>query len=163
MGGSVRTSLCWMLSVARIGGQSFPQGTVNRVLAEHVVEHWSETGFRRFLRTVRPFLSEGGIIRVAVPDGYHPDPDYIYAVAPECSGGGAEDHKVLYNYLKIAQLLREESYELRLLGYFDESGKFHSSPWDPEDGMVRRSAKHDPRNKETPLSYTSLIVDFWPS
>ncbi len=46
-----------------------------------------------------------------------------------------------------------------LLEYFDEAGNFHRSPWDASDGFVARSADYDPRNKEKPLSYTSLIVD----
>ena len=60
----------------------FPRGSIDRILAEHVIEHWTEDEFRSFLRIVRPFLSERGFIRIAVPDGYHPDPSYIDYVKP---------------------------------------------------------------------------------
>ena len=140
----------------------FPRGSIDRILAEHVIEHWTEDAFRSFLRAVRPFLSEQGFIRIAVPDGFHPDLSYIDWVKPGGVGVGAGDHKVLYNHIKIRGVLFEEQYDYILLEYFDEAGQFHCSSWDVSDGFVTRSADHDPRNKEVPLSYTSLIVDAWP-
>jgi predicted SAM-dependent methyltransferase len=140
----------------------FPRGSIEKILAEHVVEHWAETEFRLFLRTVRPFLSKGGYVRIAVPDGYHPDPSYIDYVKPGGTGIGADDHKVLYNYISISRVLAEEQYDFDPLEYFDEKGIFHQSPWKAEDGFVARSADFDSRNKEKPLSYTSLIVDARP-
>ena len=140
----------------------FPQGSIDRVLMEHVVEHWTEDEFRLFLRVVRPFISEQGFIRIAIPDGFHPDPSYIDYVKPGGSGSGASDHKVLYNYASLSKLLSEEQWDYNLLEYFDEAGRFHCLPWEISDGFVRRSADYDPRNKEHPLSYTSLIIDAWP-
>ena len=140
----------------------FPRGSVDRILAEHVIEHWTEDEFHLFLRIVRPFLSEQGFTRVAVPDGCHPDPSYIEYVKPGGGGCGADDHKVLYNHITITRVLSEEQYDYHLLEYFDEAGQFHCSPWEISDGLVRRSAGYDRRNQERPLSYTSLIIDAWP-
>lgn len=139
----------------------FPR-SIEKILAEHVVEHWAEADFRLFLRTVKAFLSKGGYVRIAVPDGYHPDPGYIDYVKPGGTGIGADDHKVLYNYTTITRVLSEERYDFELLEYFDEKGIFHQSPWKAEDGFVARSADFDSRNKEKALSYTSLIVDARP-
>lgn len=119
--------------------------------------------FRLFVRTVRPFLSEQGFIRIAVPDGFHPDPSYIEYVRPGGSGCGAADHRVLYNHTTIAGILSEEHYDHKLLEYFDQGGQFHRSAWQEGDGFIERSADHDPRNSgENPLAYTSLIVDVRP-
>ena len=143
-------------------GYIFPPGSIDGILAEHVVEHWTEDEFRLFLKVIRPFLSVRARIRIAVPDGYHPDPGYIDQVKPQGTGAGADDHKVLHNYVTITQILSQELYEYDLLEHFDESGSFHRQPWDAGDGFVARSADFDVRNKELPLSYTSLIVDTWP-
>ena len=140
----------------------FPRGSIGRILVEHVIEHWTEDEFRLFLMTVRPFLSEHGFIRIAVPDGFHHDSSYIDYVKPGGSGCGADDHKVLYNYIAITCILSEEQYDYKLLEYFDEAGQFHCSPWEISDGFVERSADYDPRNKERPLSYISLIIDVCP-
>ena len=142
-------------------GYIFPQGSIDRILAEHVIEHWTEEEFRSFLGIVRPFVSRAGFIRIAVPDGFHPAPSYIDYVKPGGSGIGAEDHKVLYNYITITRILSGEHYDYNLLEYFDEMGQFHCCKWEIKDGFIKRSADYDPRNKEQPLSYTSLIIDAW--
>lgn len=140
----------------------FPRGSIYRILAEHVIEHWTEDSFRLFLRNVQPFLAKQGFIRIAVPDGFHPDPSYIDFVKPGGSGIGADDHKVLHNHITITRVLSEEQYDYNLLEYFDEAGQFHCSPWEISDGFVARSADYGLRNREVPLSYSSLIVDAWP-
>jgi predicted SAM-dependent methyltransferase len=140
----------------------FPQGGIDRILAEHVIEHWTEDNFRLFLRNVQPLLTSNGFIRIAVPDGFHPDPTYIDFVKPGGSGIGADDHKVLYNHITITRILSEDQYDYNLLEYFDEAGQFHRSPWDASDGFIVRSADYGLRDREVPPSYSSLIVDAWP-
>ncbi len=140
----------------------FPPGSIDRILAEHVIEHWPEADFLSFLKNVRPFLSNQGVVRIAVPDGFHPDPDYIEFVRPGGSGIGAADHKVLYDQRMIENILSKAHYDYKLLEYYDEGGQFHRLPWDPADGFIERSADFGHRNKKVPLSYTSLIVDTWP-
>jgi predicted SAM-dependent methyltransferase len=140
----------------------FPERSIDRILAEHVLEHWTEGELRIFLTNVRLFLSERGKIRVAVPDGFHPDPAYIEAVRPGGTGRGSDDHKVLYTYSRLAEVLADAGWDYDFLEYFDERGQFHMKPWEAGDGYIRRSALNDPRNKERPRSYTSLIVDIRP-
>ncbi len=140
----------------------FPPASISHILAEHVVEHWSEPEMRHFLRTVRPFLARGARIRLAVPDGNHPDPAYIRAVRPDRGDGGDPNHQVLYTFPALAQLAAEEGYACTGLEYFDAQGEFHHTPWDASDGFVARSAAHDPRNRVCPLSFTSVIVDLLP-
>ena len=140
----------------------FPRSSIHRILADHVIEHWTEDQFSLFLRIIQPFLSEQAVVRIAVPDGFHPDPSYIVYVKPGGIGAGADDHKVLYDYVKMTCMLSQEQYNYELLEYFDEAGQFYRRTWDASDGFVRRSAEYDHRNRERALSYTSLIVDTWP-
>jgi len=140
----------------------FERSSIDRILAEHVIEHWTEDEFRLFLKVVLPFLREQGFIRLAIPDGFHPDQSYIDWVKPGGIGIGADDHKILYNHIMITHILSDEGYGCNLMEYFDEEGQFHCSPCEISDGFVARSADNDPRNKERSLSYTSLIVDAWP-
>ena len=139
----------------------FPITSIDRVLAEHVFEHLTDEQFKQFLHNIRPYLAPNGRVRVAVPDGFHSSPAYIDYVRPGGSGAGADDHKILYTYKIMSDLLDECNYQYQFLEYFDENGQFHQSEWHVEDGLIRRSADHDRRNKDAPLSYTSLIVDFW--
>jgi len=140
----------------------FPVGSIDRILAEHIMEHLYEEQFRQFLRIVDPYLRADGFIRMAVPDGFHADPTYIENVRPGSNHPTAKDHKMLYDYLNLERILSEEGYECRLLEYFDENKQFHAVSWDVADGKIRRSATYDERNKAKPLSYTSLIADLWP-
>jgi len=139
----------------------FQPNIIYRMLAEHVFEHLTVEQLQDFLRIARIYLAPEGRIRIAVPDGYHPDPSYIEHVRPGGIGVGADDHKVLYTCDLITDILTAQGYDYQLLEYFDADGKFHKVNWDVKDGYIKRSADHDKRNKEGQLVYTSLIVDCW--
>jgi predicted SAM-dependent methyltransferase len=137
----------------------FAEGSLDAILAEHVWEHLAPAaGLEAAVRCAR-YLRPGGRLRVAVPDGLHPDPAYIAAVRPGGTGPGADDHKLLYTYRTLGALLERAGLAVTLLEHFDEAGRFHAAPWRWEDGPVRRSAAHDPRNAGGRLVYTSLIAD----
>lgn len=137
----------------------FREGSLDAILAEHVWEHLTFDQGRDAAARCARYLRPGGRLRLAVPDGLHPDPAYIEAVRPGGTGDGAEDHKVLYTYRTLTTLLQEVGLDVQLLEYFDEAGTFYAEPWRWEDGPVRRSARFDPRNTGGRLAYTSLIVD----
>jgi len=133
--------------------------SLEAILAEHVLEHLPDRkGFQAASNCFR-HLKSGGYLRLAVPDGFHPDPKYINQVKPGGSGPGAEDHKVLYNHHTISDLFEKAGFEVKLLEWFDEEGVFHYEEWSPEDGLIIRSTRFDGRNKQNPTAYTSLIVD----
>ena len=140
----------------------FQPGSINRMLAEHVFEHLTIDELGQFLRLARIYLSAGGRIRLAVPDGNHPDANYIKHVRPGGIGEGADDHKVLYTSDKIVKVFQKSDYDFQLLEFFDASGVFHREQWHAEAGFVGRSASNDERNVDGKLVYTSLIVDCWP-
>ncbi len=138
----------------------FDPDSIEAILAEHVWEHLSREEGIQAASNCRIHLKSGGFLRIAVPDGNHPDPRYIESVEVGGSGAGADDHKVLYDYRQLESTLYQSGFrELRFLEYFDEEGQFHFHDWAPESGLVHRSSRFDPRNKDNPLRYTSLIVD----
>ncbi len=137
----------------------FDDGTIDAILAEHTWEHLTQDEGVAAARTCFRFLRPGGYVRVAVPDGLHPDPDYLDHVRPGGTGAGADDHKMLYTYESLVALFKDVGFEVSLLEYFDEKGAFQANDWNPADGFVLRSRRYDPRNQDGQLAYTSIIID----
>lgn len=137
----------------------FRDDSIDAIVAEHVWEHLSSCDGALAARTCFRFLKPGGRLRVAVPDGLHPDPDYIERVRPQGSGPGADDHKVLYTHDAFRSVFEAAGFDVRMLEYFDESGEFRCRGWAPDDGMIHRSTRFDERNAFNPLCYTSIILD----
>ncbi|MGE0278693.1 MAG: hypothetical protein AB7R40_25115 [Nitrospiraceae bacterium] len=133
--------------------------SVASILAEHVWEHFWPHEAAVAARICHRFLKPGGYLRIAVPDGFHPDPEYIANVKPGGLGAGAEDHKVLYNFETISKVFVASGFSVKLYEYFDKEHRFHFTEWDPDDGMIRRSMRFDPRNNVRPLCYTSIVLD----
>jgi len=128
-------------------------------LAEHVWEHLSPGDAAAATGNCFEFLKPGGRLRIAVPDGLHPDPAYVERVRPGGSGEGAADHRVLYTFRTLRTLMEQAGFEVELLEYWDERRTFHFREWTSEDGHIGRSMRHDPRNREGSLAYTSIIAD----
>lgn len=140
----------------------FPKRSIDRILAEHVIDYWREDEFRLFLRTANLYLSHNGYVRIAVPDGFNPNPVYKRYITSGVDLNGFPDRKeILYSYIMITKILREEKCAYNLLEYFDENGKFNRFPWRRDDGFIQRSADSDIRNQKMPFSYTSIIIDAW--
>jgi|WetSurSiteA1Bulk_404760.scaffolds.fasta_scaffold00655_7 predicted SAM-dependent methyltransferase len=137
----------------------FKRANIDVIIAEHVWEHLTEYGAKMAAQNCYNFLKTGGYIRVAVPDGHFPDKEYIKRVKPMGSGPGADDHKVLYNYKTLSGIFVNAGFNVKLLEYWDENGQFHSTSWNAEDGLIRRSSVYDTRNKNGKLEYTSIILD----
>jgi len=136
----------------------FENKKASRFLAEHVFEHISYSDALIALKNCYNYLEKGGAVRIAVPDGFHPNPEYINMVKPGGFGEGAHDHKLLYDYKKLSKVFQEAGFKVNLLEYYDEEGTFHYNDWNSKDGHVIRSKRYDKRFNE-PLGYSSLIVD----
>lgn len=137
----------------------FKENSIDAILGEHVWEHLSEEDGLIAFKNCFKYLKPGGYLRIAIPDGFHPKTEYIDHVKPGGIGIGADDHKILYTYQILTSSLYKAGFRVNLLEYFDENGKFHDSPWKPEDGFIKRSKNFDARNINGELNYTSLIVD----
>jgi predicted SAM-dependent methyltransferase len=161
----------------------FQPDSVDAMLAEHVWEHLSEEEGLAAARTCFIYLKPGGYLRVAVPDGLHPDPTYVELVKAKhgvsngtsrpstaLDGNGAH-HKALYTHRSLKQLFERAGFEVELYEYFDEDGEFHCREWDRAAGTIWRSKRFDPRNRRSELksvypgtlgdylSYSSIILD----
>lgn len=141
--------------------RTWPKPAVTHFLAEHVFEHLTEEQIRQALKNCSLALVQGGRVRIAVPDGYHPSPEYIAHVRPGGIGPGADDHKLLLDIDSLSNLIRESGLIPEPLEFYTKEGSFVANDWSSEDGFVMRSLKHDRRNASpnAPYKYTSLIVD----
>jgi predicted SAM-dependent methyltransferase len=131
----------------------FADESVQAILAEHVWEHLSADEGMLAANVCFRFLSPGGRLRIAVPDGYQPDPEYIDYVSRD------PGHKVLYNVDTLTDLLHSVGFQIRALEFFDSRGEFNETFWSPLNGLIMRSRHRDHRNRGGVLRYTSLIVD----
>jgi predicted SAM-dependent methyltransferase len=132
---------------------------IKAILAEHVWEHLTEADALFAAQLCYKFLKPGGYMRVAVPDGYFPNQEYIDYVKPGGHGAGSDDHKVLYNYKTFKSVFENAGFKVDLLEYFDEGGQFCESTWNAEDGMIFRSKRFDERNTDSEIKYSSIIID----
>jgi predicted SAM-dependent methyltransferase len=133
---------------------------VDAIFAEHVWEHLTPADGKAAAAQCFKHLKPGGRLRIAVPDGYRADPAYQEFVRPGGSGPGADDHKILYTYRTLGDMLRSIGFEVDLLEYFDEENTFHRNEWKQSDGLVMRCQGFHERNLPgTGNNYTSLIVD----
>lgn len=138
----------------------FQPGTIQRIVSEHVVEHITSEQFAAFLHVARTYLAAGGRIRIAVPDGYHPDANYIAYVRPGGSGPGCADHKVLYTMDSLTAIISKAGYQYTLVEYYDAEGQFHQNVWNRADGMIQRAKGYRPSTQPN-MDYSSLIIDCW--
>lgn len=140
----------------------FKPGSLDAVLAEHVFEHLTLAEGYAAARNCFEYLKRGGYLRVAVPDGLHPDQDYYDWVKP-FTGWNGDDHKVLYDYRSLIRLLKQSGFAVRLLEWWDESGNLHINEWSQDLGNVRRCYDHWYTtlflNPVVGTQYTSLIAD----
>lgn len=130
----------------------FNNYTIDAILAEHVWEHLSREEGLAAAKNCYDYLKNGGYMRIAVPDGFHPSLEYITKVKV-----GVDGHKELYNYKSFIQLFEDAGFEVSLLEYYDEAGEFHYNEWDPAGGKIHRSKRFDKRDAN--YVYTSLIID----
>ena len=136
-----------------------PEAAVDRLLAEHVFEHIPPELIPAVLDNAFRYLKPGGTIRIAVPDGHNPNPDYIRNVEPGGTGPGAEDHKQLFTLESLSAVLEAAGFRVEPGEWFDRSGQFHEEPWGEERGRIYRCKRHGTPNKSFPSSPLSLRVD----
>jgi predicted SAM-dependent methyltransferase len=138
----------------------FKSREVEKILAEHVFEHLTLEDGKKAIQNLKRILKPGGTIRIAVPDGYNPDKNFINWIKPNGTGPGADDHKVLFNYKLIKEIL-DEDFKIKYLEYFDEDGEFIYNNWsnDKKNGYIMRSRYEDKRNTDKEIRFNSIILD----
>jgi predicted SAM-dependent methyltransferase len=138
----------------------FRNKKINKILAEHVLEHLTDEELELMVKHLYKYSADDINIRIAVPDGYHNEQEYLNLVKPGGSGEGAEDHKHLFNYITLSSIFEKQGFVSYLKEYWDEEGEFRTTYIYDDFGMIRRSFINDDRNKDKVHFYTSLIIDF---
>lgn len=134
---------------------------VTHAVAEHVFEHLTYDEAGRALLLIASHMPKGGRVRIAVPDGYNPNPEYIRHVGICGIGDDAADHKQLLNVDVLSTLIRDAGFTpVHIEGYTKE-GELLQASYSPEDGYIKRSRRN--HGKAMPWAFpdadTSLIVD----
>ena len=158
----------------------FEEGTVSAIRASHVWEHFTYPQAVKAMESIRCLLDPNhGVARIATPDAYHPGGEYnthklkadfpdglFNAKYREASYPG---HRALWSAHKMAAVASITGLHSRPVEWWDSNEvlpsqrSFCEQPYDESKSFsIGRSAHHDKRNRETPLSYTSLIVDVMP-
>jgi predicted SAM-dependent methyltransferase len=139
--------------------RAFGMHRIDAILAEHVWEHLTPADGKQAAAQCFRYLKPGGRLRIAVPDANYPSAEYHEFVRPGGSGPGADDHKILYSYKSLGDMLRQVGFEVDLLEYYDEAKNFHRAEWSQLDGRIMRCEGFSERNMPGTNNYTSVIVD----
>lgn len=86
------TDVCDLASFEKV----WSQPVVTHFFTEQEWGHPEPLGALPAARNCARFLVLGGRIRLAIPAGNHPDPEYFRQVRPGGTRDGAADHKLLY-------------------------------------------------------------------
>ncbi len=112
---------------------------VTHVVAEHVFGHLTRQESLVALGQIAAHLVDGGRIRIASPDGYHPDEDYQRHVDIGGIGADASDHKQFLNVDSLSNMLSASGFRPFHIEGYDANGNLIENSWSPDDGFVRRS------------------------
>jgi predicted SAM-dependent methyltransferase len=140
----------------------FGDRRADALVCEHVWEHLTEEQGRDAARLCFEFLEPGGFLRCAVPDANFPDAAYQATVqvgGPGPADHPAADHRIVYDHRRFRDVFASAGFDVDLLEYCDESGRFHYNEWSLASGPIYRSLMMDHRNRDGRLGFVSLIVD----
>lgn len=122
--------------------------------AEHVFEHFHALQIQLIAASAFLMLQPGGVLRVAVPDGYKPSPHYQQYIRPgSTKSGQGQAHMVAWTFDNLTPLFRDVGFVIVPREHFDANGNFHTSDsaydYDDRYGKIKRSFRHDKRNNVT--------------
>lgn len=140
----------------------FGTAKADAFLCEHVWEHLTEAEGRAAAKLCFEFLKPGGWLRCAVPDRNFPDAEYQRSVqvgGPGPADHPAADHKIVYDARQFQQVFEDAGFEVELLEYCDEQGRFHYHGWDMATGPIYRSLLGDHRNRGGKLGFVSIVLE----
>jgi len=139
------------------------KNSVNNMVAEHVFEHLEIEEMRRSINLIYIYLRKNGTLRIAVPDGNHPDPKYRLNTGIRGIGADAADHKQFIKFEFIKNLLEEIGFKSTLREGYLKDGTLIRTKIDSELGFIKRSRSNNFLNKKDGWDFidsnTSLIID----
>lgn len=135
-------------------------------MAEHVFEHLTQKEMRIALQQIYNHLIPEGNLRIAVPDGNHPNPEYRKHTGINGIGADASDHKQFIKFEFLKDELEKIGFSVTLLEGYDVSGNLNVNKINKDLGNIMRSRSNFKYNSNSknygwdfPDSNTSLIVD----
>lgn len=139
------------------------QQLITHAVAEHVFEHLTYDEAARALQHLHQHMAKDGRVRIAVPDGYNPDPTYIRHVGINGIGDDAADHKQLLNTDVLCDLLQKNGFAATHIEGYTRDGQLIQKTYSPDDGFIMRSRANpklkDRKHWDFVDAETSLIVD----
>jgi predicted SAM-dependent methyltransferase len=133
---------------------------VDAYLLEHVLEHLSIDDSQIALSLLANTLKTDGYIRIAVPDGNHPNDDYLYYVGVD----GPDDHKYLWRVSDFERISSELGLNLTVLEFCDEMRIRQKVQHLDNRGLITRrflNLNSDHSNWQSSTGPSSLIVDLY--
>lgn len=131
---------------------------VDAYLLEHVLEHLSVNDSELALSFLASTLKSDGYIRIAVPDGNHPDDDYLRYVGID----GPDDHKHLWRVGDFELISSKLGLNLTALEFCDELRIRRKIQQLDDRGLITRrflNLNSDHSNWQSSIGPSSLIVD----
>ena len=136
---------------------------LSNALAEHVFEHLTVKEMEKTIILIHKYLKKQGTLRIAVPDGNHPDREYREYTGINGIGPDASDHKQFIKYEFIKELLESKGFKCNLIEGFLSDGRLVKNKIKNELGFINRSRSNKkfivPKEWNFKDSNTSLIID----
>ena len=136
---------------------------LKRAIAEHVFEHLTKEQMKNAFQLIYEHLYEGGTLRIAVPDGNHPDFNYRKNTGINGIGADAADHKQFLSFETLKYELEKVGFQCIQMEGYNKVGQLTVKKLTPELGYIHRT-RHN-KGKFTKQGWdfidaqTSLIVD----
>lgn len=136
---------------------------VKRVLVEHVFEHLTIEEMRNSLRLIFANMVNGGSLRIAVPDGNNPNPEYRKNCGINGIGADASDHKQFLTYEFLRREVEQIGFHHNLIEGYLENKELVSKSVNNDLGRVIRSRRNSTILSKKGWNFydsnTSLIID----
>ena len=136
---------------------------LRRAIAEHVFEHLTKEQMINAFQLIYEHLYEGGTLRIAVPDGNHPDQTYRKNTGINGIGADAADHKQFLSFETLKYELEKVGFKCFQIEGYNKKGELIAKNLPPELGYIHRTRqnkdKFSRQGWEFKDAQTSLIVD----
>jgi predicted SAM-dependent methyltransferase len=116
-----------------------PDNSVDRILAEEVLEHLSMPDVGQLLMECYRILKPGGMMRIGVPDYNHPKDSFTLKLGYDPR---YPNHKILTTYSVMLNLLERTPFQRFEFYHFWDKGEFIHKPIDYSMGVIKRTPEN---------------------
>jgi SAM-dependent methyltransferase len=121
-----------------------PDGSVDRVLTEHFLEHLPPEGIAHVLRECHRLLKPGHVMRAAVPDYGHPRDRHCLRLGRDPR---RRDHATLTTYPLCRELVAASPFGSARFHQYWDGDDFVRGAIDYAEAFIRRTPDNEPRNQ----------------